>query len=169
MDALKNRSTIAARHAFIILENDMNTSSTLFIAGLMALINTSAFAESRAVEININGTGPAVDAPAFGTVRQVIGHAVADGIIDKFIVNGHGIEGGFSACAEASPQTKDFVFFVRQLRSIVPNKTTAYSINPVANCSGDVTYCTQDVKLCPDGSYVGRVPPSCEFAPCPGN
>jgi hypothetical protein len=30
------------------------------------------------------------------------------------------------------------------------------------------TFCTLDAKLCPDGSYVGRVPPSCEFAPCPG-
>lgn len=27
--------------------------------------------------------------------------------------------------------------------------------------------CTLEAKLCPDGSYVGRVPPSCEFAPCP--
>ncbi len=29
------------------------------------------------------------------------------------------------------------------------------------------TVCTADAKLCPDGSYVGRVPPSCEFALCP--
>lgn len=28
-------------------------------------------------------------------------------------------------------------------------------------------FCTQDAKLCPDGSYVGRVAPNCEFAPCP--
>ena len=27
--------------------------------------------------------------------------------------------------------------------------------------------CTMDVKQCPDGSYVGRVPPECDFAPCP--
>lgn len=27
--------------------------------------------------------------------------------------------------------------------------------------------CTMDAKICPDGSAVGRVPPSCEFAPCP--
>lgn len=27
--------------------------------------------------------------------------------------------------------------------------------------------CTADAKLCPDGSAVGRVGPSCEFAPCP--
>lgn len=28
--------------------------------------------------------------------------------------------------------------------------------------------CTQDVKQCPDGSYVSRRGPNCEFAPCPG-
>lgn len=27
--------------------------------------------------------------------------------------------------------------------------------------------CTQDAKLCPDGSYVSRMPPSCDFTPCP--
>ena len=27
--------------------------------------------------------------------------------------------------------------------------------------------CTADAKRCPDGSSVGRVPPTCEFAPCP--
>ena len=26
--------------------------------------------------------------------------------------------------------------------------------------------CTMDAKLCPDGSYVGRVPPKCDFAVC---
>ena len=27
--------------------------------------------------------------------------------------------------------------------------------------------CTMDARLCPDGSSVGRVGPSCDFAPCP--
>jgi len=27
--------------------------------------------------------------------------------------------------------------------------------------------CTEEAKICPDGSAVGRVPPDCEFAPCP--
>jgi len=27
--------------------------------------------------------------------------------------------------------------------------------------------CTMEARLCPDGSYVGRVGPNCEFAPCP--
>jgi hypothetical protein len=30
-------------------------------------------------------------------------------------------------------------------------------------------FCTQDAKLCPDGSYVGRQAPACEFSPCPGS
>ena len=28
-------------------------------------------------------------------------------------------------------------------------------------------YCTMDAKECPDGSFVSRVAPNCEFAPCP--
>lgn len=27
--------------------------------------------------------------------------------------------------------------------------------------------CTMEAKMCPDGSYVGRTGPLCEFAPCP--
>lgn len=30
------------------------------------------------------------------------------------------------------------------------------------------TACTQEAKLCPDGSSVGRTGLNCEFAPCPG-
>jgi len=29
------------------------------------------------------------------------------------------------------------------------------------------TVCTMDAKLCSDGSYVGRVPPDCNFSLCP--
>lgn len=32
----------------------------------------------------------------------------------------------------------------------------------------EIIACTEDAKLCPDGSAVGRVPPDCDFAPCPG-
>jgi putative hemolysin len=31
-----------------------------------------------------------------------------------------------------------------------------------------VRACTEEAKICPDGSAVGRVGPNCEFAPCPG-
>lgn len=33
--------------------------------------------------------------------------------------------------------------------------------------TGKPVACTQEAKLCSDGSYVGRVSPKCEFAPCP--
>ncbi|MBI5405899.1 hypothetical protein HY972_02590 [Candidatus Kaiserbacteria bacterium] len=36
----------------------------------------------------------------------------------------------------------------------------------VANAPGPRA-CTQEAKICPDGSSVGRTGPNCEFAPCP--
>lgn len=32
---------------------------------------------------------------------------------------------------------------------------------------GNQIMCTMEAKVCPDGSYVGRVAPNCDFAPCP--
>jgi hypothetical protein len=32
---------------------------------------------------------------------------------------------------------------------------------------GKPVACTMDAKACPDGSYVGRIAPNCEFATCP--
>jgi hypothetical protein len=29
--------------------------------------------------------------------------------------------------------------------------------------------CTMDAKVCPDGTFVGRIPPYCQFAACPGS
>ena len=40
-----------------------------------------------------------------------------------------------------------------------------WQLNPAG--SGQVA-CTQEAKLCPDGSYVGRTGPKCDFAACPG-
>jgi len=44
----------------------------------------------------------------------------------------------------------------------------SFFVWPAANKS-DRVYCTQEAKLCPDGSYVGRTGPNCEFAECPEN
>jgi len=30
-----------------------------------------------------------------------------------------------------------------------------------------IVACTEDARICPDGTAVARVPPDCEFAPCP--
>ncbi len=37
----------------------------------------------------------------------------------------------------------------------------------IAKAPGDGQACTQEAKLCPDGSAVGRTGPNCEFAECP--
>ncbi len=29
--------------------------------------------------------------------------------------------------------------------------------------------CAMDAKVCPDGTFVGRIPPYCQFANCPGS
>ncbi len=38
---------------------------------------------------------------------------------------------------------------------------------PAPGPGDDQVVCTMDAMQCPDGSFVGRVPPSCAFAPCP--
>lgn len=40
------------------------------------------------------------------------------------------------------------------------------SLDPVEPVE-DMVFCTQDAKQCPDGSFVGRSGPNCEFDPCP--
>ena len=45
-----------------------------------------------------------------------------------------------------------------------PATTDTSAISP--NDGGPV-YCATDVKICPNGSIVGRVSPSCDFAACP--
>jgi hypothetical protein len=46
---------------------------------------------------------------------------------------------------------------------------TVLAVQSLANTSlvVDGQICTQEAKLCPDGSYVSRTGPNCEFAACP--
>ena len=48
------------------------------------------------------------------------------------------------------------VYFVTKKEAVAPLVT-----NPIA--------CTMEAKLCPDGSYVSRTGPNCEFAACPNS
>lgn len=123
-----------------------------------------------AVEISIFGIGPPVDTRAVSKVRRTVGASIATGVTDTYFVRGYGIEGGFSACAQKSPfaSQTDFAAFVDRLRGITPDPTTtSYSVEPTVSCDKPV-FCTTDAKICPDGSAVSRVPPTCEFAACPG-
>ena len=42
-----------------------------------------------------------------------------------------------------------------------------YPTPKVYHAPNEPVACTADAKLCPDGSYVGRTGPNCEFSPCP--
>jgi hypothetical protein len=44
----------------------------------------------------------------------------------------------------------------------------AYLLLPKPVGEPEPVFCTQEAKLCPDGSYVGRTGPKCEFTACPG-
>jgi len=47
-------------------------------------------------------------------------------------------------------------------------EATHYGATPKTPSSPDNgVVCTMEAKLCPDGSYVGRIPPKCEFKACP--
>ncbi len=54
------------------------------------------------------------------------------------------------------------------LGPILPPKKTVPMQPPSLSPTEAEVFCTADVKLCPDGSAVGRVGPNCEFSPCPG-
>lgn len=38
---------------------------------------------------------------------------------------------------------------------------------PKSTTPNEQIFCAQDVRECPGGSFVGRIPPTCEFAECP--
>lgn len=142
-------------------------------------------ADNRAANISIGSTGGALDESAVRTVRNIVGQAVGGGTVDTFIVyvprhapphvpgthDAIAREGGLYACAEAGfAATKAaFAGFVRQLRNVRPRPGTFLTLKLAESCNRTgLIACTLDVRSCPDGSYVSRVPPTCAFASCPG-
>ncbi|MGX2040043.1 hypothetical protein ACWJKU_07890 [Methylocaldum sp. MU1018] len=115
------------------------------LIGSALSIPASAFAENRAVKIDVVSDGRGVDSTALRTARQIIGHAVANGTVDTFLVHSPRIggpipiEGGLSACAEAGfgATTKKFEAFVAQLRSIHPRPGTTFNLESAANCTNE--------------------------------
>lgn len=55
------------------------------------------------------------------------------------------------------------------LVNILPSQKTSNDYATFSECQSKITgiVCTADARLCPDGSYVGRVPPDCNFEQCP--
>ena len=80
-----------------------------------------------------------------------------------------------------TPYDRGTVIFMKSNPSGLPENDDAREIqvtfselsetrsgSPAARDIDTDIYCTMDANQCPDGSWVGRVPPSCAFAPCPG-
>jgi hypothetical protein len=59
---------------------------------------------------------------------------------------------------------KDALPIVRQILSTIKFNKVVPTATPTTNPIH--TGCTLEAKLCPDGSYVGRTGPNCEFTPC---
>ncbi|MFN6487794.1 MULTISPECIES: hypothetical protein [unclassified Nostoc] len=120
----------------------MKKLTCFMIVGAVLSISAPAFAQSRAVNISIGSTGGSLDNAALRTIRQVIGFAVGTNIVDKFIVYSPKvgspipIEGGLSACAEASFSTSATAFnaFIQELRSINPKSGTFYNVELTKSC-----------------------------------
>ncbi len=83
---------------------------------------------------------------------------------DGSFVGRGGINCEFTSCSLAAAHTKN-------------NDTKAASSTATKPSDGEKKggvvseqpmFCTMDAKQCPDGSYVGRSGPKCEFAVCPG-
>lgn len=146
--------------------------------------------DGSAVSVNIGSSGGPLDYAALNAIRRIVGSAVATGVVDTFVATGGvdtfdvnsprddspiPIEGGESFCAEAgfNPPGSKFRLFVDEMKTVQPEIGTFISIQFVDHCpvtleDDDSIVCTEDAKMCPDGTFVGRVPPSCEFEPCPG-
>ncbi len=54
--------------------------------------------------------------------------------------------------------------------AVIPNDNDMDDLDEGLRGEGEEpVFCTMDAKMCPDGSYVGRQGPNCEFAACPSS
>jgi hypothetical protein len=121
----------------------MKNKFYVYLLVSLCLINVSAVAENRAVNIEITSGGGALDDAALHKARKVVGQAITDNAVDSFIVYSPRVggpifrEGGISACAEAgfSASTKQWDNFVKQLQRVHAKQGTYVNITPVVNCN----------------------------------
>jgi hypothetical protein len=118
----------------------------VFFVGLLVLTaNTSVFAQSppppptiplppddsvsrSAMYINIGSIGSGNVFTTIETVRQIIGHAIGNGVVDNFVVfeSPIPVEGGLTACAEA-PVSHDIPI----VEPPIPTESTDVIIPPI--------------------------------------
>lgn len=115
-------------------------ATTLFIGIAMSHCIPSIAANDSpptALKISIGGIGPAVDARAYKKVMALIGDGVKQGVLDRYIVQGRPIEGGFSGCVSVNARAlaNRMALLEKKLHAIRANPlTTAYSVERTAAC-----------------------------------
>lgn len=120
----------------------MKALLNILIMGAVLFNPVSAYAEGRAVNVSIGGTGGAVDSASVQKVRKVIGRAIASSTVDTLFVysprtgGSIPIEGGLSLCAEAgfNSTPERFNAFVQRLRAINPPSGTFYNVELTRAC-----------------------------------
>jgi hypothetical protein len=68
---------------------------------------------------------------------------------------------GTNVCKACTCQRGDTIFVLVDEKNIAKMLELGWKKKAIA--------CTQEAKICPDGSTVGRTAPNCEFAPCPNS
>jgi len=149
----------------------------LKLAGLSLLVwSTFSVAQpnpdisnNRAVLISVVGSnGAPVDANIAGSVRQLIGHAVANGILDDFNVylpdSGAPSpkDSSFTGCADAGANTSQdkFADFISKLQTINAKAPTVYNIQTISGCNAvnvDPFTCSLNGGNCPTSAATSPV------------
>ncbi len=74
--------------------------------------------------------------------------------------------GSYAWCQTSNnPEGEDYVPVPMDVPTIEPNQPE--NQGPGFDSDGNGPICTADAKQCPDGTYVGRIGPNCEFSKCP--
>ncbi len=99
--------------------------------------------------------------------------ALLVGIIGLFVTSKpleSAVISNFEECAAAGYPVMES--YPRQCRTpdgrLFVEAVPPHSVVPKKTKSDSNIVCTMEAKQCPDGTYVQRIPPDCEFAPCPG-
>ena len=91
-----------------------------------------------ALNVSINGIGPPIDPKAYARVMQVVSNGVKLHVLDRFVVHGRPLEGGFFGCVAFNPgaSATDVLALENRLLAIRPNlRTAAYSVGRTASCA----------------------------------
>lgn len=74
-----------------------------------------------------------------------------------------------SSAREEEKSHRNFLLILASVVVIIFSNLTSYILltRPRLDTSFANDVCTLEAKICPDGTYVGRTGPNCEFDECP--